>query len=241
MKRFNLFANLTLVVLLSLSLSSCLKETDSYILTTFSFNDIVLPEESYWNGSQGSGGVYFGMAYFHNAYNTEFDYWEGFAFSNITDTETPGYQNQYSAYIKDETPTYRNVYSVAYTNDENAFISFSSPANLITMKVTNSTWAYYSMLNGDTFAKKFEEGDWFKLTVLGFDNKNSLLSSVEFYLADLRSPANKIIDDWTVVDLSSLRGVSKIVFHLSSSDNSDWGMNTPSYVCIDDITVEFRF
>jgi hypothetical protein len=241
MKRLNFFANLSLVVLLSLTLSSCLKETDSYIITTFTFNEITIPEETYWNGSQGSGGVYFGMAYFHNSYNTEFDYWEGFAYSNITDIETPGYANQYSAYISEETPLFKNIYSVAYTYDESAFIVFSSPANLINMKVTNSTWAYLSMLNGDAFAKKFEEGDWFKLTIVGYDNKGLPISSVDFYLADFRTPSNTIIKDWTNIDLSPLKGVSKIVFNLSSSDNSEWGMNTPSYFCLDDISVEFRF
>ena len=43
--------------------------------------------------------------------------------------------------------------------------------------------------------------------------------------------------DWQWLDLSSLGTVKSITFTLSSSRTGDFGMNTPNYVCIDDVTL----
>jgi hypothetical protein len=56
---------------------------------------------------------------------------------------------------------------------------------------------------------------------------------VEFYLADFRNGKSLIVKDWTYVDLSSLKLVDRIKCTLTSSDNGDYGMNTPGYFCID--------
>ena len=87
------------------------------------------------------------------------------------------------------------------------------------------------MTNGDGFAKEFEQGDWFKLTATA-DNGNT----AEFYLADFRSdnPADHyMLTTWEWFDLSSLGQVKYITFSLTSSDVSAYGMNTPSYFCLD--------
>ena len=58
------------------------------------------------------------------------------------------------------------------------------------------------------------------------------------YLADFTAEAAEedyILDAWTWVDLSSLGEVSGLQFTLSSSDNGEYGMNTPAYFAIDDI------
>lgn len=106
--------------------------------------------------------------------------------------------------------------------------------------VTNSTYAYISMSQGDGFAKKFtyEDGDWFKLTVTGYNAAGTQTGTVDFYLADFRTPdAPGILSEWTRVDLSSLGAVHKLEFDLSSSDTGQWGMNTPGYFCFDDIAI----
>jgi len=36
-----------------------------------------------------------------------------------------------------------------------------------------------------------------------------------------------------------LKGVKRIVFNLNSTDQGDWGMNTPAYFCLDDLSYEF--
>jgi hypothetical protein len=241
MKKIKNLASLTLVVLFSIVFQSCLKDYDSYIIENYTFSEVQLPAESFWNGSTGSGGVSFGLTHFSNNYIEEYNYWEGFAFSNVTDIVTHGLENQYSAYVEELSPTSTNVYGISYVYENSATISFYSPANLLSMSVTNSTWAYLSMLNGDANSKKFENGDWFKLTIVGYDNSENIVNSVEFYLADFQSTSNYIIKDWTSINLTPLKNVSKVVFNLSSSDNGEWGMNTPAYVCFDNLRVEFKY
>ena len=41
--------------------------------------------------------------------------------------------------------------------------------------------------------------------------------------------------EWEWVELTSLGAVTTLKFELSSSDNGDWGMNTPAYFCLDEI------
>ncbi len=95
--------------------------------------------------------------------------------------------------------------------------------------VCNTAYAVTSMLNGDSFAKKFGKDDWFLLTITGL--KDGVAGeSVEFYLAK----DGKYVADWTYVDLSALGEIDGVVFSMSSSDNGDYGMNTPAYFCIDD-------
>jgi hypothetical protein len=43
------------------------------------FEDLALTGESYWNGSDGSGGFASGSAYFSNSYNADWDSWDGFS------------------------------------------------------------------------------------------------------------------------------------------------------------------
>lgn len=105
--------------------------------------------------------------------------------------------------------------------------------------LTNTAYARTTMLEGNPFAKKFEEGDYFTVIVTGKDNEGKE-KRVEFYLADFRA-ANAadryILDTWEWVDLSPLGEVVEISFSFDGSDQSKWGVNTPGYVAIDDFGV----
>ena len=61
------------------------------------FEDLALTPASYWNGSDASGGFASGSAYFNNNYNADWGSWDGFAYSNSTDTTTDGPAAQYNA------------------------------------------------------------------------------------------------------------------------------------------------
>ena len=82
--------------------------------------------------------------------------------------------------------------------------------------------------------------DWFKLTVYGSDALGNVLSNnVEFYLADYRSSdsaSDYIINDWQELDLTSLSDAECLYFNLSSSDTGDFGMNTPGYFALDNVS-----
>lgn len=158
----------------------------------------------------------------------------GFTYTNKTDIKTA---NSIAAIegkgVKGDT------YITAYFDgiNENS-VTFANKASYIVKSAyfTNSTAAAISMLNGDSFAKKFTKEDWFKLTVTGkLADKET--GKVDFYLAK----DGVVNDSWASVDLSVLGEVDKLAFTLSSSDSSEYEgvtyMNTPAYFCMDGLTV----
>src|SRR4051812_4066562 len=65
--------------------------------TVSTFENLTLAPDTFWDGSDLTGGFGSGNAYFANDYNTSFFSWSGFTYSNMKDSTTPGYGNQYSA------------------------------------------------------------------------------------------------------------------------------------------------
>ncbi|MFN8286230.1 MAG: DUF4465 domain-containing protein [Chitinophagales bacterium] len=233
MKKFTLF-------LLALAVSGSL-----FSQTVADFENLTLAPNSYYNGSDLAGGFSSGNAYFVNDYDTSFMAWSGFAYSNITDDTTAGWGNQYSAITGGGYNGSAN-YAVGdeYGNAKVRFTGAQAGQTLSGMFVTNGTYPYFSMKDGDAFAKKFggptgTDPDWFMLRVLGWYNGALKQQAVDFYLADFRSPDSTqdyIVRDWRWLDLTALGNVDSIQFILSSSDTSGFGMNTPAYFCIDQLS-----
>lgn len=170
-------------------------------------------------------------------------YSDGFVVSNHTDTASYGadqYKHQYDA-ITGAGAGGSNQYAIA-NNYAMSYVLL--PGDPVSIEVTNNTYAYYSMLNGDSFAKKFggstgHDADWFLLTITGRDLANSVVGTVQTYLADFRSADNAndyILNSWRTVDLSGLADARRLEFTLASSDTGTWGMNTPAYFAADSLT-----
>ncbi|UKK53284.1 DUF4465 domain-containing protein [Prevotella sp. E2-28] len=172
---------------------------------------------------------------------SDYDYWYWFGYANPKDTKFETLDDQWNNIVGggyDGSATYGVAFAAEF-NGPSEVTLLTEPAVVPGFYITNSSYAYTSMLNGDGFAKKFGKGDWFKLTITGYDANNDTTATKEYYLADLRDP-NKayIINDWRYVDLSGLGKVSKLGFELSSTDNGDYGMNTPAYFCFDNFGAE---
>ncbi|HKL34539.1 MAG TPA: DUF4465 domain-containing protein [Tangfeifania sp.] len=203
------------------------------------FESVQLDSASWWNGSDGSGGFSSGGFRFPNDYNQEWGSWSGFSVSNMKDSTTAGWSNQYSAITAGGVNNSEN-YAVVYTSGE-LKMEFDNPVSLSGLYVTNSTYAYLTMKNGDAYSKKFggEDGtdpDYFKLIVSGTGIYGEETAEIEFFLADFTSENDEddyILSTWKWVDLGSLGVVKNIKFRLESSDVGDWGMNTPAYFCMD--------
>jgi hypothetical protein len=113
--------------------------------------------------------------------------------------------------------------------------------------ITNTTYAYKSMKNGDSFAKKFggssgTDPDFFKLVIRGYRNGALKSDSVEFYLADFRSAVSTqdyIVKTWQFVNTAVLGEVDSLRFFMRSSDVGQFGINTPLYFGLDDFTVTY--
>lgn len=109
--------------------------------------------------------------------------------------------------------------------------------------VCNNSNTYHSILNGDSYAKKFAQGDTLVLKIHALDEYYAIDDSkqnVVVYLADCRSSdasAWKINKGWEWIDLSVLGNVSGLAFTMASSDVSYGFMNTPAYFCLDGLQV----
>lgn len=211
------------------------------------FEDLTLDPDKSWNGSDQTGSFKSGEITFYNSYNTEWNYWSGFAYSNTTDVTTAGFENQYSA-ITGKGNEGSSNYAVCYPSPL-AEAEFITATKVSGFYITNTTYAYWSMKNGDSFSKKFggESGndpDYFKLMIEALNQEGTPVDTVYFYLADFRFADNSkdyIMNRWTWVNLNEMKEALKLRFSLISSDVSNGFMNTPSYFCMDDLNGEKPF
>lgn len=213
--------------------------------TVSTFENLPLATDTFWNGSDLSGGFNNGLANFANDYDTIYFSWSGFVYSNVKDSITAGYGNQYAAITANG---YNGSEKYAVADDYgNAKIRLTGNASGKLVKgfyVTNTTYAYQSMKQGDAFAKKFggstgNDPDWFRLRAMGWLNGAMKQQAVDFFLADFRSADSTqdyLVRDWRWFDLLPLGDVDSIIFQLTSSDTSFGYMNTPAYFAMDDFT-----
>lgn len=212
--------------------------------TVANFDNSLAPD-TFNNGSDLSGGFYYGLGHFVNDYDTTYQAWSGWAISTKGDDSTAGWGNQYSA-ITGSGVNNTDGYAVAdeYGNAKVVLQGAAAGAPVGGLYVTNTAYTYYSMRDGDAFSKKFggssgNDPDWLKLTVRGWFNGALINNMVEFYLADFRFANNSqdyILNTWQWLSLYSLGNVDSIQFYLSSSDTGQFGMNTPAYFAIDNFT-----
>jgi hypothetical protein len=209
---------------------------------TVNFEDVVLDSTGYYNGSDLKGGFTSNGVFFPTAYDTTYFYWSGgFAASNIQDDTTAGFMNIYGAYAG---KGYNN--SANYVVAQNySGLKFPSDMRLNSFYITNTTYAGLSMRDGDDFAKKFggtdgNDKDFFTVTVYGYINGVKLTDSILVYLADYRFDNNSedyILKDWTKVEVPlGLISADSISFALNSSDIGQFGMNTPAFFAIDEMS-----
>lgn len=213
------------------------------------FDSLTLPTaESFYNGADEAGNFDTQGAVFQNDYNTTYSSWTGFSYSNMTDVTTAGFTNQYSAFPGSGFNA-SSIYGVYNTYGE---IDFDGKkVKIDSMKITNTTYAAISMRDGDMFAKQFgsingadgqPDGtngkDFFKLWIFGLDSNGVATDSLSFFLADFTSNNTSdhyILDTWKNVSLGSLGEIYALSFELESSDNGQYGMNTPAYFALDNL------
>ena len=101
--------------------------------------------------------------------------------------------------------------------------------------IANHPWSYYYNKEQGGITK---EGDYFKLIIGGIDeNGKDITATVEHYLAEMIDGEIVQSTDWEWVDLSSLGLVKGLYFIMESTDNGSWGINTPTYFCMDKLQV----
>ena len=205
---------------------------------TIDFEDVLIPSKGYIDSIHGgltSQGFTFENNYIFDDYYKYWYFSKGFAVSNVVNVDSAGFSNLYATYAGSGADKSKN-YLLA-TN--NAGVKLPSTVQLVSVAITNATYAALSMKNGDQFAKKFtaKNKDFFKVWVKGY-SAGKIKDSVSVYLANFQyadTTQNYIQKEWTTVDLSKLVAIDSLNFKLESSDNGQWGMNTPAYFTVDNI------
>lgn len=216
---------------------SALTATASVTAATVTFDENSLAANSFFhplvNSTFASGG-----ATFNYNYNDFGDFgdgpccWNNFTYSNNTDTTTPGLANQFSAITGDGAGTGQDNYGIS--TGAGATINFAGETLVSSADFTNTTYAYFSMLNGDAFATAFGANDFFRLVVNGLDENDAITSSLIVSLAE----GTNISTTWNTTDLTALGSVHGLSFDYQGSDVAFGFLNTPTYFAIDNIQVQ---
>lgn len=210
------------------------------------FESLTLPPSGYANGDPGNlppGGsvsvpFQFGGVAFANTFGIDgtwnFPYWNGFAISNVVNTTDGTWTNQYAA--KPGSGHLSVNYAVAYSSA--ATIAFPQPVVASGLRIANTTYAYSVMTETDPngFSTPLGPGGWFSVTATGALG-GVTGASAEFFLADLRG-ANPIgvQGGWSWFDLGALGTIDSLAFSFAGSDVGEYGLNTPAYFAMDDLT-----
>lgn len=229
-------------------------ETRAVTNGTIGFEDVNLGDNGYvYNITYQKNGASFSN-YYEKYEDYDYEYWDGFAYSckgnNVLTDIAAGQFAVYNASGSISANAGHNSHQFAIGYVANYIgryptITFDEPVYVSSFYVNNTAYAVTSMMNGDSFAKKFVQGDWFKLTVMGYATTSATTPAYtkEIYLADYRDTDSTkwtMIKNWTLCDFSEIDSViQKLEFTVSSSDNDPiYGINTPAYFAIDDLTVE---
>ncbi len=251
-----LFAALVLGVLPSMARAD---------LIVVDFEDQGLAAGSYDNGSSGAGGITSRGVFFRNDYDPTYQAWNGFAVSTMTDTTDGSFTNQYSAFPGSGAGG-SLTYAVGYGFFPNVFdpdyfetyVNLPDATDLVSIDIANTTYTALTIRDGDPygFSKRFggasgSDPDLFRLSIIGFgetfhgDGTNSgpIVGTVDVDLADYRSTDNAldfVLDRWKSVDLGGLAGARSLGFRLVTTDNGDYGPNTPTYFALDNLKLRTR-
>jgi hypothetical protein len=208
------------------------------------FESLTLAPDTFWYATDVTTDSFSseGMV-FPSRWSNDFGgYWDGgFAYSNMTDTVTSGYLNAFSSKAGHGFNMSAN-YVVAYGDGWFRFDNANGVSG-VSMYLNNNTFAYNSMRDGDGIGKKFggtsgTDPDYFTVTFQGYLNGEQAGGALTFYLADFRFENNAddyILKTWTQANLSAMGTVDSVTYFFSSSDEGNFGINTPTYFCADRI------
>ena len=214
------------------------------------FQELNLPEDTAWVGSEETDGFDHKNIFFPNHLENDSS-WQGFGYSNMQSTSTSTPIPPYNAYNSSvgESDNIFGLVRQTENNNEVPTLSFTDGQEhrLKSIQIANSTLGHYRMKFGDDHFERLggptsDDPDWVRVTIKGIDKNGGNTGEIKFYLGDYRFDNNKrdyIVDKWREVSLKELGSVHKIEFHLSSNKSNDQGeMITPRMFCIDDLKIQ---
>lgn len=137
-------------------------------------------------------------------------------------------------------------YNDTWTNSiGEAEFYFGVAGKFVEFWYANNSYTYGVIKNGNTFggtgtttSLKDSKG-WFKVIMYLYDEAGSLITTQEKYIADYRSGHTTVepVETWTKWTVN-VEGVQSVKFNFEGSDTNIYGLNTPAYLCIDDLKIE---
>ncbi len=218
------------------------------------FEDVTLPAQGFAYGGPGSADDGVPQAVSLPSGSTAFvttitrwspdEWWSGFAFSNLGDTSTPGWTNQYSSFAGGGFGGSGN-FAVANLQpyDPDPLIVLPEGMKPVSLRLVNTTYTALTMRDGDIHnfsLGQYHAGDYLSVTFSGHsaaDGTGTTTGSATFLLADFQNGNSTIVDTWTEFTLASLGDARSISIGFASSDVGEFGINTPTYVAIDNLTI----
>ena len=222
-------------ILVVMFLIGCTDE-DTFKTDVSDFEDFEMEEQTYWNGSDGSGQFTYGNKIFKNTFYSDWNTWSGFAYSNVINYLYYNEIAKYAAFPSGGANESEN-YVVAH-QFEKIVIDFEKGEEPRLVQLTNVTYTALAIKYGYGYAKKYggrdgSDPDWFKLIITGIGLADEITGTIDFFLADFRFEDDNedyIVNKWEFVDLTNLGLVKRLEFELSSSD-----AGTPLYFCMDNL------
>ena len=217
------------------------------------FNELALEPESFFLPSDESSFTSGPLSFLYSG--DEYS-WSGFAYSNLSSLDGEYNHDQFASTSLSGMDGDSTNYAVAFVGSDwlgGTFdpipsvinVTDGSAAHFSGFYINNNEMAYITMHDGSMFNKKFggpsgNDPDWFRVKIWGVRADNTVTEPIYHYLADFRYEDNSldfITNTWKWVDLQSLGMVKELQFILESTDTGDYGINTPAYFCMDNLTV----
>lgn len=118
-------------------------------------------------------------------------------------------------------------------------------STLVGLWYCNSSYTYGVMMNGNKFGNIGVAGSmpdtkgYFEVILECYDEKDNLIATKTELLADYRTNNAQVVPTttWTYWPIN-VAGVKTVKFNFTGSDTGAYGLNTPAYLCIDDIVIK---
>ncbi|WP_185957396.1 DUF4465 domain-containing protein [Saccharicrinis carchari] len=212
------------------------------------FDEKELATDSFWVNTNNISSFVSDKIRFEVNGNSTSENWTGFTYSNLIGNKSSEDMEKFSAYKKPLERT-TSIFGVIMLDAYGGSISLETADGedhlFKSISVNNTYYVYDAIQNGKHGSKRFggtmgTEKDWLKLTITGFNKNGTQRGSVDIMLADYTTGSNRnnsILGEWTTFNLQSIGKVSRMEFVMTSSDRDPDKINTPPFVCIDEIKI----
>ncbi len=235
-------ARLLLLLLCAAAMSPLFSQME-----TIGFESELTEADTFLNGADGTTSFDISSISFPVAYDFDNNIWSGqWAISTVRDSVTPNFTNLYGN-RQGSGADGSSTFAVGQSPFGGTPLHFTSsaPIQLTEVDITNTTYAYFTIRDGNQFSKAFggttgEDPDYFYIRWVGYLEGNRT-DSLDIYLADYRFPDSEddyILEDWTSYDLSQLGVIDSVTIEFYSSDTGQFGINTPLFFCMDEVSFE---